>query len=334
MASLKDIAEKTGVSIRTVNRALKGDEKIKEATKKLVLEAAKELNYIPNLAARALKSGGGYEVIAVINNLHEMHLRKFAAMEKVLRQKDLLLSIFIVEDENCCEDLLKRLSLSRPAGAVLMADYDSQEQYDLIKGLWEIFDQQSIPCVGIDLDFEGMNQVVLDRSQAIYDAVQYLNKQGYQKIAYAGIEGAFGNDERLLGYRNAMKNLSQEESIFLAPPAVGDEARVESGKLAMKFFMDLEEGPDAIQFFTDMMAVSALQFCQENDIKVPEDLAIIGFDNQPITAFTQPPLSTIVQPVEKVGEISGQLLCNLIKSSESRVYTKMVNADLVVRQST
>ncbi|WDE95740.1 LacI family DNA-binding transcriptional regulator [Lentisphaera profundi] len=334
MASLKDIAEKTGVSIRTVNRALKGDEKIKEATKKIVLAAAKELNYIPNLAARALKSGGGYEVIAVINNLHEMHLRKFAAMEKVLREKELLLSIFIVEDENCCEDLLKRLSLSRPAGAVLMADYDNQEQYDLIKGLWKIFDQQDIPCLGIDLDFEGMSQVILDRSKAIYDSITYLQQKGYKDIAYAGIEGAFGNDERIEGYKKAVKTHSLKENIFLAPLAVGDEARVESGKLAMEHFAKFAKRPQAIQFFTDMMAVSALQYCQQNGIKVPEDLAIIGFDNQPITAFTQPPLTTISQPVERVGEISGKLLCDLIKSSNSVSYTKFVDADLVERAST
>ena len=91
--------------------------------------------------------------------------------------------------------------------------------------------------------------------------------------------------------------------------------------------------PDAIQFFTDMMAVSALQYCQQNGIKVPEDLAIVGFDNQPITQFTQPPLTTIIQPVEKVGEVAGEMLSKIIKPSESRVYTQMVTTSLKERES-
>ena len=333
MASLKDIAERTGVSIRTVNRALKGDTKIREATKKIVLEAAKELNYIPNLAARALKSGGGFEVIAVVNNLHEMHLRKFAAMEKVLRENDLLLSIFIIESENCSEELIKRLSLSRPAGAVLMADYDNSEQYKIVEGLHKIFEEQKIPCVGIDLDFPGMSQVVLDRSEAVYDSIVHLYESGYRSIAYAGIEDAFGNEERIEGYKKAAKQLGFEELIYLAPSAVGDE-RVQSGVLAMEHFEKLDKKPDAIQFFTDMMAVSALQYCQNKGIAVPQDLALVGFDDQPITQFTQPPLTTISQPVEKVGEITGELLAQLIKRNDDRVYSKSVNANLIVRQST
>ena len=333
MASLKDISEKTGVSIRTVNRALKGDTKIKEATKNLVLEAAKELNYVPNLAARALKSGGGFEVIAVVNNLHEMHLRKFAAMEKVLRENDLLLSIFIVESEDCCAELTKRLSLSRPAGAVLMADYENSEQYEIVEGLYSIFDLQKIPCVGIDLDFPGMSQVILDRSDAVFESITHLYEKGYRSIAYAGIEGAFGNEERIQGYKKAAKQFGFEEMIYEAPSALGDE-RIQSGTQAMEHFNALTEKPDAIQFFTDMMAVSALQFCQQNNISVPDDLAIIGFDDQPIVSFTQPPLTTISQPVEKVGQITGELLAQLIKSKDRRVYSKSVNANLITRQST
>ena len=111
MASLKDISDKTGFSIRTVNRALKGDPKVRENTKLKVLQVAKELDYIPNLAARALKSGGGYEVLAVINNLDGLHMRKVAALEKELRQHDLLLNIFIMSPEGDLAELKKRLAL-------------------------------------------------------------------------------------------------------------------------------------------------------------------------------------------------------------------------------
>ncbi|NQZ57610.1 MAG: LacI family DNA-binding transcriptional regulator [Lentisphaeraceae bacterium] len=330
MASLKDIADKTGYSIRTVNRALKNDPKIKETTKKVVLKAAEELNYVPNLAARALKSGGGFEVIAVINNLHELHLRKFAAMEKVLREHDLLLSIFIIEEASCVDELKKRLSLSRPAAAVLMADYDSNTEYESVRDLYEMFKSANIPCVGIDLDFEGMSKVILDRSQAIFDSIEYLYDQGRRSIAYAGIENAFGNTERIDGYRKAVNSLNIKEQVYQTPSLTPHEA----GKVAMQHFIDEGTLPDAIQFFTDIMAVSALQVCQQNSINVPGDLSIIGFDNRPIGNYTQPPLTTINQPVEKVGLAAGETLVELIKSKSSMSYCKYINAKLVVRQST
>ena len=136
MAKLKDIADHSGFSIRTVNRVLKKEGIVNEKTRETILQAARQLNYIPNLAARALKSGRSQEVIAVINSCDEIHLRKYAALEKELRCNELLMSTFIVEDDKAYIDLVKRLSLSPVAGVVLMADYYQKKQLKKTEDLW------------------------------------------------------------------------------------------------------------------------------------------------------------------------------------------------------
>ena len=133
MASLKDISEKSGFSIRTVNRALKGDPKVKDSTKKAVLKLAKEMGYVPNLAARALKSGAGYEVIAIINTVDDMQMQKIVSLEQELRQHDLIVNIFFLHPEGSLEELKARFALSKPAGVVLLPSYDREKGFELMR---------------------------------------------------------------------------------------------------------------------------------------------------------------------------------------------------------
>ena len=177
-----------------------------------------------------------------------------------------------------------------------------------------------------------MSTVVLNRSKAISDSITELYNCGYRRIAYAGINEAFGNEERLVGYMMATRKYGLEDLSF---SIMDYEDWYDAGIKAMDQILEMEDRPDAVQFFTDIMAAAALSRINEKGLKVPEDIAIVGFDDRAISTVTWPPLSTIAQPVESVGLRAAKLLLEQIKSGvqSSDGETTLIEAKFVKRAS-
>lgn len=318
MTSLKDISEAAGVSIRTVGRVLKGQEYVQASTRKTVVEAAKRLGYRPNRAAQALKTGRTFEIVAVLNSLDELHLAKLAALQEIVQENGYSVHVVFGHRDNSEPAIWAQAALSiMPAGVVIFPPYVSDAGN--IKSLFPM------PCVAIDADVVGVPCVHIDRPEGVYRAVRRLAASGRRRIAYMGRECP----SRLDGYRRALAEIDLQP-IELIVPETGSE--YEAIRAAFEIFR--HAAPDGVQVYSDVMAMGLLRCLHENGYRVPEDVAVVGFDDRQVAGLSWPPLTTVAQPNRAVGEAAGKMILEMIENDgETQVHNKVIPTKLIVRES-
>ncbi|HUT23545.1 MAG TPA: LacI family DNA-binding transcriptional regulator [Sumerlaeia bacterium] len=336
MASLKHIAQAAGVSVRTVNRALKNDGYVAESTRKRVLRAARRLSYRPNLSARALKTGQSHEIGAVIGSasLDELHMEKMAAFERTLRAAGYCVHVLFgpsrVGDKAEVGDLLEALLGRRPAAAALFPQ-SGMPVADTVRDL----QGARVPCVVLDpWEDVGVDSVRIDRQQGVYEAVKHMAGRGRHRVAFLG-----GDPDkacaRLPGYQRAVRELGLTP-ILVPPPGEYTPDEYAWGRRSAEAFLALSPRPDAIQTFSDVMAMGFLAVLHERGIRVPEEVAVAGFDDRRIASFCWPPLTTVRQPNAKVGEAAAEILLAKIEGRPTPAggWSRSFPTRLVIREST
>ncbi len=329
MVGLRDVARAARVSIRTVNRALKDKGYISAATSRRVLAAAKRLGYRPHRAARRLRTGKSYEVSVVMGSLDELHVAKTAALEHVLRRAEYSVDILFGPQKNdgretpargIIEELLER----RPGGAVLFPQAGMPLR-EIAAGLAA----EGIPCVAFDTDEPAVDAVRIDRQQGVYDAVHYLARKGRRRIAYLGPLDA---RTRLEGYQRAVAELGREP-IYLQTES-GEEAFAWGRKAAARLTARREQ-PDAVQAHSDVMALGFLAGLYDRGVRVPAEVAVVGFDDRAAAAYAAPPLTTVAQPNAEVGRAAAEILLQKIAGATAPAggWSRSLPTRLVVRES-
>lgn len=337
MARLKDIADKTGLSMNTISRALRDSGYVSEQARKKVLDAAAELGYKPNRAARSLRFRQNFE-IAVINFLYGRGGRcDTLNMEKVVGMKDFFsahgyeLSLHFVY----CDDELKPapekafedIMAQTPAGIILLSD--SEQSIDI----YHLAAQKQIPCVVVAHgERHDVDCVYIDRQQGVYDAVKYLIETGRKNICFAGYTGC---SSRISGYKRALAEAGLPEIIVEAEGYRHSQVDnlYEVGRRTAHKIAALDIKVDAVQAYTDYLASGLASGFAELGLKVPEDVAIVGFDNRELAAFTNPPLSTIAQPNRRAGELAAEIVMNKINNKSQDTEAIKVHMDLIIRKS-
>ena len=317
MVSLKDVAAVSGVSIRTVNRVLKKDGYASEATRKRVLDVAGRLGYRPNLAARTLKTGRCFEVSAIIGALDQLHVEKLFAFEQTLRRAGYSVHVFFGPRGRTnpaeVEPVLRAAVERRPAAvAVFPQSFLPAHKAQAYFGL------QGVPHVFLDpMEREGVDAIWINRQQGVYEAVRYLWSQGKRYIAYLGVTSGrpsdpcfFAAGTRFEGYERAMRDIGQPSIVL---PVTLDTDQYEGGREAGRAFVTLSPRPDAVQTFTDEMAMGFLAALHERGIRVPQDVCVVGFNDCPYARLAWPPLTTIAQPLREVGEAAARVLLRKLK---------------------
>jgi len=353
MATLKDIAEKTGVSVRTVSRALKDDGYIKDDVKERVLDAAKELNYTPNRMAQSLRTQKSYEVCVLTWSVDELHMKKIVALENELRKHGYMLNLMIDSPDSSDErknEMIEEIIRRRPAGVVTLPAYVDHDKTAL-----ERFVEAGVLCVAIDPHHEHAEHVTVSREQGAYDAVKYLLDKYGNNVVYLGVLSEGHNVTRQNGYRKAIhehNDATAIESYYDGATASANEESVNyvreqysSTKLA---FSDIPTqyaaGIEAAQFikdnhpraafvFSDIMCQGLLYGLNGSGVRIPEDLAIIGFDDRSCAALCCPPLTTIAQPNEEAGIAAAQILLAKISDTSTTKNDIAVTPRLVKRLS-
>lgn len=336
MVGLKDVARDTGLSVRTVSRVMTGNGVVSEKSYQKVMESAKRLGYRPNRAARSLKLNQSYEIVVVVPTVDELFMQKIAAMEQQVRERGFWVSILMSDDS---AQQLSRKQLSeiveeaidrRPAGIVLMRIRESEVAKVAESG---------IPYVIIDssgeYDSYGYDSVNIDRAQGVYDAVKYLYSTGRRKIAFA----AMGNPEnsqnltRLPGYVRAVNELDLRP-ILLSSNTANSTEQFEAGRYVAH---NLPEGSgvDAIIAYSDYMAMGVLAGAYDLQIRVPDALAVVGFDDRSAAARSAPPLTTVRQPNTEAGIKVAEILLNKIAGEQppQNGWSVILATELVVRES-
>ena len=329
--TVHDIARELSVTASTVSRALNDHPRISESTKKAVIEMAKKLSYQPHRIAAALRNGKS-NVIGVIipvadRNFWASIVRGIEEMANSAEYQVMICQTY--EDPLKEAAAINTLLSSRVDGIIASLSKRTSDFNHFIK-----VKTKGIPLILFDRsnDQLGVSHVVIDDFFAAHKAVEHLIHQGCKRIAhFTNIEKINIYRERYRGYRAALEEngLPFDEQLV-----VESNLQLEDGRQSMKKLLTLRELPDAVFSSSDLGAMGALQVLKEHDIDVPNQVALVGFSNEPFTMFCDPPITSIDQHCKRMGNIASEMFLEEVKGLQKFMPRKIVlTPELIVRES-
>jgi LacI family transcriptional regulator len=331
-ARMKDIARDLGVSVVTVSKVLRNHSDIGEETRERVLKRMKELNYRPNLAARALVTGRSYTIGFVVPDLvHPFFAQVAKGLARVLRKKGYSLLISSSEEDPQLEQQEIDQLLARRVDALVVAS--AQWTVETFRRV----EEQKTPYVLIDRQFTGLaaNFVGVDDQAAGDLATSHLVATGCLRIAHIRgpeVSTAIG---RVEGYRRALARhgLTPAAGYVVAGRSADDAADI-SGYEAMRQLLALDPPPDGVFCYNDPVAMGAMRAILEAGLRIPEDIAVIGCGNVIYADLLRVPLSSIDQDSAAIGERAGRLALSLVDAKAPvRPKTVLLEPKLMARAS-
>lgn len=332
--TIYDIAEKLNLATSTISRALKDHHSISDKTKKKVKKAAEEMGFVPNTLAAGLRGNKTKTIGVLIPTITQPFLSSLiSGIEVTARKSDY--SVIIMQSHDSYNDevnMAKSLFKSRVSGVICSLAMETKDTSH-----FDHFSNNNIPLVFVDRVPKGYNtfRVVIDNYTAAYKAVKHLIDQGCKRIAHLTTGSEFGNlyNERKRGYVDAVTEhgLTLDENLIISLKTMTYEEGV---KASNKLF-DLKPMPDGLFAPGDLLAVSAVQTAKKRGVKVPEDFAVIGFNNDPISEIIEPNISTITHPAEKMGSAAASIIIDNIekrREDEAKEIT-FLNTEVLVRES-
>jgi len=347
--TIKDVAARAGVSPATVSRVAAGVGIVSEELIKRVREAMHTLNYQPNRQARNLRHGTNRVIGVIVPDIQNPFFTSvIRAIEEVLQAADYMLVLGNCDDHPEREQLyLDMLRAEGVAGIIFPpSNVQTQGYQQLLK--------MRIPLVTIDRPPRGLevDAVRVDNTGGARTAVDHLIKLGHQRIglilAPTHIKTA---DERKRGYEQALiaagisidqgliraldyqpsaEYAALEEHLGLSEPLAGRQA---GGYAAMKSLLQLNPPPTAVFVTNNLMTLGALQAIHELGVRIPSDIAVVGFDDMPWATALQPPLTVVAQPTYEVGRTAAQLLLDRLHEPHRPIQKVVLKTKLIVRAS-
>lgn len=318
MVSIKDIAKKAGVSISTVSYALNGSPKVTKETSARILAIAKELNYIPSAAARSLKKRETKIIgIYLTNYSGAFYGQLLQGMMETLSENGY--ELIVCSGKESHRFLPERMI----DGAIILdATYETEELLSHA--------ERGHKLVVMDrrMDHPNISQVLLDNKAGATLAIDYLAENGHQKIyVLKGPEVSFDARQRLEAVQKAVQRYSHIEYIELD----GDFNKSSGEAAGKKIHRDFSE-PVGVFCLNDEMAIGMYNYFSRTNLRVGEDVHIIGFDNIEVSQYIQPRLATINYSKHKWGALASELLLNLIKKQKpehERINVSLIEGDSV-----
>lgn len=334
--TIKDIAKELGLSTSTVSRALRDSHEISHDTKKMVMEYAEKINFKPNRIAQSLKDHKSMSIGVIVTEISNSFFSQVINGVESIAHKNGYTVIIAQSMESAERELLslQHLTSSSIDGLIISVSTES-ENFHYLNDLHE----KGMHIVFVDraIDHIETHKVIVDNFKGAYKATKHLIDQGKKNIAILSNNvGLSISRDRMAGYVEALKdhNLPVKENMIKYCNLGGMKyAEVED---AMKELMKKRNKPDAIFAGSDKLTIGCLKYLKEREIKVPDNVAVIGFSNTDLTDLIDPPLSVIRQPAFEMGEASTELLLSLIKSKKpvTKFETRIHSTELFVKKST
>lgn len=323
MTTIKEVAEKAGVSAATVSYVLNGSRKVRPETEQRVLWAARELGYLPNTAARSLAVGRSSIVGLIapdISNPFFPEIAKSFQLEAGVYGLETLL-MDSNKDLQRTRNLVERLlGLQAPGIAFLTSQVDAP--------LKEFLAKRGICAVYLGFGTAGpkIANIAIEQRGGITEAVDYLVGLGHRKIGFIGgpADGTFARSRKTV-FLEAAQGAGIETRVF------DSDFTVQGGYFGCSRVLG-GFNATAIMAANDLMAIGALHYAYDRQISVPAELSVIGFDNIDFAQFTQPALTTVAVPQAEIGRLAFQSIWSMLNNSEGADYE--VKTNLLVRQTT
>lgn len=330
--TIYDIAEKLNISIATVSRALKDDPVVSKKTKKKIFDMAEELGYRSNHFARNLRIQQTNTIGVLVHELNSNFITSvLAGIEKITTEAGYDIIIAHSNESSLKEAAnAKNLFHKRVDGLIASLSFDTSNLEH-----FKAFFDKNIPVIFFDRVEQDSEStvVVIDNAKAGYQATQHLIEQGCTRIAHV-TSNLKRNvySQRFKGYKDALydNNIPFDESLLIIND-LSEEAGIEAARQILK----MKPLPDGVFITNDFVAAVCMRTLKEHEVNIPEDIAIVGFNNDAIGKLIEPALTTIDYPGQDMGEIVATNLINHLKgvSNLRQTNTIIVRSDLIVRKS-
>jgi DNA-binding LacI/PurR family transcriptional regulator len=335
IAVIKDVANLAGLSVSAVSKYLKNPDSVRPDTRQRIESAIEELNYVPSTEARALRTGlTGMISIISPNITNPFFAELFSVIQKSAAEKgytSILQTISRIQESgnSVVSKPFVVSSISRVDGLIVCFP-DDEEVISFVKQQWG-----NIPMVLLAWNSReaASANIVLDVEEGIYIATQHLLSMGHRRISYVGApQSSTTSRKKQKGYVRAMT----EQWLAVRPEFIYHGCYgTETGYEAARAFWHAKTRPTAIVTEADIFAIGCIKYCHRKGIDVPGEMAVTGFDDIPMAAMYQPPITTVRLPIEDMGRTAVRTLYDIIHGSTKAVRRDTrYEGELVIRRST
>lgn len=330
MSTISDVAKLAGVSKTTVSRVINNHPYVSKENKELVQKAMEQLGYSPNPSARRLRGQLTCTIGVIVPRIVNLFFSYLVnSIEKVAYENNYQVLIF-QSDENKEKELsfLNLLKIKQVDGIIMTsiendwAIINEYTQYGPILLCNEYVNNADVPVVR------------LDQTEGAYIGIKHLIERGHKKIAYCtgGLFAKDGKDkDRNQGYQKA---LTEAGIVINTNWIFVNQHSIDDGKYVMKQILTMNDRPTAIFTGSDEIAGGVMIEAKKHGLKIPDDIAIMGFDDQPIAELLDPPLTTIRQPIDQMGKEAVEGLIAMMNNADIELKNIELPIQLVIRKST
>ena len=327
MATIKDVAKMAGVSVATVSRVLNDESVVAPETVKRVKHAIRELEYMPNMLGNHLRKSATNNILVLIPTAsNQFYNRILRGIQSEAHRFSYNTMVCMTNADNEMEDRYLTLLKTKLAdGAIFLSSTLSGTAINRLGKNYPI-----VQCCE-KIDGSHTSCVTIDNEQAGYDATCALIQKGHRKIAFLGSnQGFVSSRERHHGYCRALEQYHipyREEYVLL------DTFSYSSGMRSAETILNLQDRPTAIFAVADTIAIGAMRFFLSHSVRVPEDIAVIGFDNISVSSVYTPSLSTVAQPQLELGQNAVKLLLDKMKNINCANRNILLPHNLLLRET-
>ncbi len=325
--TIKDVARELGVSYSSISRALNGKEGVSKATRKKILEAAERMGYQPNDLARGLVNRISKTVGVIIPDINNPFFGEIVAgIIDASNENEYNIFLCVSGWNPALEKEYFNTLLKKRVDGIILKSAGKNEDYDNVKSPLMIIERYS--------KYHEFDSVEVDNELGGYLAVNHLLDCGYEHLAFIlGKEDFFASQRRLKGARKALEDrgMTLNEDMVIE-----GSFSIEGGRQAAKQLFERGKPIDAVFGMNDLIGMGVLQYCNESDISVPDQVGVIGYDNISYAGLPQIRLTTIHQPKYELGKMLFETLLDEIKNKDNAKPTKKIilNPELKIRKTT
>lgn len=328
MATIQDVAKMAGVSAATVSRVLNNSPSVVRETREAVLDAIKNLNYQPNLLGRNLRRMEARMVLVLLPNIsNPFYSRIVKGIEDVGHKNGYNVMLCNTDSDREREKVYIELLKNRLSdGVIFMAPEMGKDELSEIGRNFPV-----VQCCEYK-EGAGVSHVSIDNLAAAKKAVSHLIGLGHKRIGMISCNNRFVSTiQREAGYKKALEDAGIKFDPLLIK--YGDYG-FKSGLRAAKQFISMPDRPSALFAISDIMAIGAIKELKENGLKVPDDTAVVGFDNISLASMYDPMLTTISQPKYDLGCMAMELLLKQTQGELKEPQDIFLEHELIIREST
>ncbi|MFC0775270.1 LacI family DNA-binding transcriptional regulator [Terrimonas alba] len=335
--SIIDIAKELGISKSTVSRALLGHSSVKEKTRIAVLELAAKLDYQRNTLALSLANKKTLLIGILVPEIMSSFFPSIIKGAEEIFEAEKYKSLICHSNENYEREVENvKLLLSQQVDGIIASHTKETRNFDHFK----LIQRRGIPLVMFNrvTDLLDTPKVVVDDYEAAFTAVEHLIKKGRKRIAHlAGPDSLINSKLRLQGYLDALKKhkIPIDNNLIISY-----DLSLEKVKIYVQHFLTLSPPPDALFCMNDPTAIAAMRVIKQNKLRIPQDIAVVGFSNDLSSELVDPALTTMAQPTFDLGREAARLVLNEINNegntdgAKTNHKTVVLKTQLLIREST